>query len=367
MQFLSNIFGKEEPVRSYEDLWDWFRKREKTFFDVVRRRDNIERNFFDKLSPKLNDLADGLFLLAGMLDADTAELIITPDGNIKKFHLAENLVAAAPEIAGWKFTALKPESGEDFYIQMGGHEFGDRTLRFSSAKTWEYPDEIDITVVHESLTKENREAITNAVYIFIDNYLGECTFATTIDHLSVEGPAGNSPELRPIGELKEYLRQREAEFLEKYEGTRHNTENDAYSSFESKTKDGLPIVGIVNTSLLNWERKASHPWIAVIKIGFDGRGNNGMPDDDMYQLMNRIEDETAAELKDSEGYLNIGRQTGGGNRYIYLACKEFRKPSRVLDEVIDRYRAVSIEYDLFKDKYWRSFERFNPEQDLSVH
>ena len=35
------------------------------------------------------------------------------------------------------------------------------------------------------------------------------------------------------------------------------------------------------------------------------------------------------ELKDFEGYLNIGRQTADSVREIYFACKEFRKPSKV--------------------------------------
>ena len=36
-------------------------------------------------------------------------------------------------------------------------------------------------------------------------------------------------ELIPISKLKDFLTWREKEFIEKYEGTRHNTENDSYA------------------------------------------------------------------------------------------------------------------------------------------
>ena len=35
----SIFFKKEEPIRSYEDFWNWFRKNEKTFFKVVKERE----------------------------------------------------------------------------------------------------------------------------------------------------------------------------------------------------------------------------------------------------------------------------------------------------------------------------------------
>jgi hypothetical protein len=68
-----------------------------------------------------------------------------------------------------------------------------------------------------------------------------------------------------------------------------------------------------------------------------------------------------AELKDFEGYLNIGRQTAKNVREIYVACRDFRKPSKVLFEVQKKHaRQLKVSYDIYKDKYWQSFNRFNP-------
>ena len=95
MSFIKNIFGKsEEPIASYDDFWAWFERNEKAFAKVVKERGDIEHEFFDKVTPKLNQLVDGLFFLTG--GRESIELVFTPDGNIKKIVFAEEFVGAAP-------------------------------------------------------------------------------------------------------------------------------------------------------------------------------------------------------------------------------------------------------------------------------
>ena len=145
----------------------------------------------------------------------------------------------------------------------------------------------------------------------------------------------------------------------KYDGTRKHTENDEYASFEGQTAAGFPIVGVVNNSLVYWDRKASHPWIAAVKIEFDGTQNNGLPDESTYDLLNEIEGQVEAEFKDVDGYLSVGHETGANERTFYLACKEFRKPSKVLDSIGKTFAdRAAITYSIYKDKYWRTFDRF---------
>lgn len=362
MSLLKNIFGKKDsPVTSYEDFWDWFTSNEKAFFNVVKQQKNIEKDFFNKLSPKLNELKDGFFYLTGMCNDHTAELVITADGAVKNIVFVEELVAAAPNIEGWKFTALKPALDiKDVSIHMAGYQFDEKKLNFYANEHAAYPDEIDITIVHDDFTEENKAPITNGVYIFLDNYLGELEFATSIDNLTVTGKAGAEKELVPIDKLKDFLVWREKEFIEKYEGTRHNTENDNYSMLKAELQNGNAQLAIINTDLLNWDSKASHPWVLAVEMKYDGKNNNGMPDDATYKLLDRIEDEILEELKDIDGYLNIGRETAEGTREIYLACKDFRKPSKILNQVIRAYsKKIPIEYSIYKDKYWRSFDRFS--------
>ena len=101
MNFLKKIFNKKEvQIKSNEDFWIWFQKNEKDFFNIVRQHNNIEKGFFDKLSPKLGELKEGYFYLTGMLNDKTVELVLTADGNIKNVIFIEELVSSAPIIDG---------------------------------------------------------------------------------------------------------------------------------------------------------------------------------------------------------------------------------------------------------------------------
>jgi hypothetical protein len=361
MSFLKSIFGKKnEPIKSYADFWNWFQENEKSFYTVVKNNKNIEKDFFNKLSPKLEELKEGYFYLTGMLNENTGELIITADGIAKNIVFVEELVSSAPNMQGWKITAhKKPMDIDKLVIKMGNYKFSSENIYFYANELLEYPDEIDITVVHNDLNEENKSQVANGTYIFLDNYLGELDFLTTIDNLKIIGKQELKQELVPIAKLKDFLTWRQKEFIEKYEGVRYNTENDAYVGLEAELENGNKLLAVVNTELLNWDSKASHPWISIITFKYDGRKTNGMPNDKDYKLLNNIEEEILQELKDKNGHLNIGRQTADNEREIYFACNDFRKPSKIFYEIQQKYSdKFQIDYNIFKDKYWQSYERF---------
>jgi Family of unknown function (DUF695) len=361
MNFLKNIFGKENTkINSYNDFWNWFLQNEKTFFNVVKNNNNIHKNFFDKLSPKLEDLREGYFFVSGMFNDETAELVLTADGNVKNINFVEELVNAAPKIEGWKITAHKePMDIENIEIEMGNYIFNSENIFFYSNDFKEYPDEIDISVIHNELNDINKEQVGNGTYIFLDNYLGEIDFINNIDNLSIIGKQESQKELIPISKLKDFLNWRRKEFIEKYEGVRYNTDDDEYSIMEAELESGNKLLAVINTTLLNWDRKASHPWICILTLKFDGKDTNGMPNDNDYKLLNEIEEEILQNLIDKDGYLYIGRQTANCERDIYFCCNNFRKPSKIFDEIQRKYHSnFEIDFEIFKDKYWQAFERF---------
>lgn len=361
MSLLKSIFGKkEQPIKTYEDFWNWFQSNERKFYEVVNKGQNLEKDFFDKLSPKLEELKDGYFYLTGMLDDNTAELVFTPDGVLKNIVFVEELVNSAPTISNWKFTALKPELEiENVRIEMEGYNFDSENLSFYSNDNNNYPDEVDIVIVYNDYNEEDKSTIINGTYIFLDNYLGELNSVTTIDNLTIISKDKAEMELIPIAKLKDYLIWREKEFVEKYHGFRYDTENDMYSSLEAELKNGRQLVAVINTTILDWDSKASHPWLLKVEISYDGNNYNGMPDNETYELLNNFEDEVMLEIKDYDGYLNIGRQTADNSREIYFACKDFRKPSKILHELTKKYsEKLDLSFDIYKDKYWQSYERF---------
>jgi Family of unknown function (DUF695) len=79
-----------------------------------------------------------------------------------------------------------------------------------------------------------------------------------------------------------------------------------------------------------------------------------MPNENDRNLLNKIQDDVMEDLKDFDGYLNIGRQTARGEREICFACKDFRKPSKVFFKIQQYYSlSFQIEYGIYKDKYWQ--------------
>lgn len=361
MSFFKNLFGKkDEPIANYSDFWTWFQKNEKEFYNVVKSQQNIEKGFFDKLSPKLEELKDGFFFVTGMYDDNTVELILTADGNTNNIAFIEELVEAAPTLNGWKFTSLKPALDiEDVSIEMAGLKFTSEKLFFHSNELPDYPDEIDISIIHSEMTDSNKQEIANGTYIFLDNYLGELGFVNNIDNLQIISKSEAQKELVPIAKLKDFINWRQKEFIEKYEGVRYDTENDEHSTLEAELESGNMLLAVVNTKLLDWDKKASHPWMAVMTIKYDGSNNNGMPNKVDYRSLNNIEEEMVSELIDKDGYLNVGRQTTENERKIYFSCKDYRKPSKVFYETQRKYCGkFEIEFDIYKDKYWLTLERF---------
>jgi hypothetical protein len=213
MNFLKNILNKkEEPIQSYQDFWNWFQKNERDLFKVIKEKRDVETNFFDKLSPKLDELRDGYHFTTGMYNDDTAKLTLTADGSIQNIVFVEELVQTAPEIKGWKIIALKQPIDEEeldidtVSIDMNGYTFNSSNLSFYAMDDPAHPDEIDITVVYDDdFDEEAASTISSGTAIFLEHYLGELRFATAFDNITVVGKSEAEKELIPILKLKDFL------------------------------------------------------------------------------------------------------------------------------------------------------------------
>src|SRR5690606_3898783 len=122
---LKTLFSpKEQTIGSYADFWNWFLRHEKAFRDTVRSGQQVDENFLSPIFSKLQELRQGIYLLAGMADHDTVELVFTAEGNFRNIYFVEELVAAAPAIPGWSFAASKPPSDiTNFTVEMAGYRY----------------------------------------------------------------------------------------------------------------------------------------------------------------------------------------------------------------------------------------------------
>ncbi|MGH1436367.1 MAG: DUF695 domain-containing protein [Lewinella sp.] len=364
MSFWKKLFsGGEQKMSSYEDFWNWFVQHEPTFYQLVKSNGNIAGEFLGKALPRLRDLREGFHLLTGMPDEEVVELIFSANGDLKNMVFIDEIIAAAPELDRWKFIALRQTMDlETKGISLGEHTFTKENISFYEAEDAEYPDEVNIVLVHEALTEEIREVITHGTYLFLDHLLGEWNFATQIDQVVVKSTEDAEKELVPITEIVAFLAWREKEFVEKYDAVKKNVEEGKGAILKAELEDGSPLIIAADMDLMEWDGRASHPWMLVVELPYDGYANNGLPDEETGDLLEEIEDRLMAELKDQDGYLNLGRQTGADTRGIYFACKEFKKSSKIVDAICQEYAdKIDMEYDIYKDKYWRSWGRFLPQ------
>ncbi|HVU95595.1 MAG TPA: DUF695 domain-containing protein [Puia sp.] len=366
MNFFKRLLGKTPAPSSVDEFWKWFLPNASAFYETIKKKEGvlIHSRFLDKIVPRLQALNPEFYCETGMIDDVTAELVISAEGDIKSFVFVEDLIAAAPALPNWKFTALKPSTGTGMSIEMNGTSFDNENIRFFYEDESGYPDEINLVMVHPDYSEDNRKTITQGCLLYLDALLGELNAATLIDNVVVKAPdpATDLP-LIPMDKLNEFLNWKEKEFVEKYEGTRHDTASDEYAALEGEDEEGLPSIAVVNTHLLNWDAKASHPWMAVITVDYSKQketGDNGMPGESQFEALNHLQDDLDRQLTDVAGYLHLGRETYKGESNIYYACREFRQVSKVIDQAIraDWKDGLVCSYEIYKDKYWRTMDKF---------
>jgi hypothetical protein len=360
---------EDKLKQAYQNFWNWFRLNEKRFHKIVKNKKYIEQGFLDPLSLELEKIKDGFYFLIGMKNESIVDLILTADSDLSNIIFVEELIKAAPKLKGWNFEALKLASNvEEVQIRIEGHIFKSENLYFYPTQNDNYPDEIEITIVCEKFEEKDKNKVTSGIYLFLENYLGELNFATTIDVVHIKSKENRekaeSKELIPIEKLESYLIWREKEYVEKYEGIMNDTATDNYTLFKSELKDGSPLFAIINTTLLNWNEKVSHRYITILEIKYpDSKGTitqtKKLPDTKTDILLKTIEDEILKKLPISNGHLYIGRETYNTTRKFYLASTDFRNISKVIFDIQQNYSdKLEIEYEIYIDKYWQSFERF---------
>jgi len=368
MNFLKKIFGskKSATTTGNEEFWDWFSRHAAEFHNIVKKQEGVNDDFLERLIPRLQSIHPQFYCLTGMVDDDTAELIVTSDGIIKLFVFVEEFIQSAPIIPGWKLTALKPPTNiKSFSLETKGYSFSSDNIHFCYNNDEAYPDEIDISLTCDHYTEENKESVTQGCLLFLDNNLGEMNAATMIDAVAVVPGCPDGKEPIPIAKLEEFITWRGKELVEKYEGAYLNTDTDTYAIMEAEDANGLPVIAVSNQDILEWDAKASHPWMMIVEINYDAKGRNGMPDKKTNELMNLFEDELTAQLPHSAGYLNLGRETYNNKREIFFACKEFRNVSKATAMIIGQYQQRLVaSYDIYKDRYWRSLDHFRQSRTI---
>jgi hypothetical protein len=354
---------KQAPKKDSDpatNFWNWFKKNEHRFRKIGTNTGKA-RDFLDELIQEIKPYNPWLKALAGPFDERSFELIITADGDIALFCKVEELINAAPGIANWKFTAHKPAIGIDkMSIDMFGHTFNAEDMSFYPVVDPQYPDEINIVLVHTGFSEEENVNFQTAGMIYLENALGELHAATMIDKYHVRGlPSENEQiELIPLAKLDDYLVWREKEFVEKNASREASGLPDNWGVLEAKDKEGKPMFSTINAGFKNWEYRTAYPWLVQVDIEFTGNAN-GLPDKKQVAELQQIENGILELLDGNKSLLFLGHHTHDNLRSIYFHSSDYMNPSKIIHHYLENMSGP-FKTILFirKDKYWQNMSFF---------
>ena len=174
-------------------FWTWFRGfAERISGDVIP--DELQ----GELLSHLHCYDKRLYFLV-CTNASPCELIITVEGNRDAFQSADSLVAAAPQIDGWVFIALKPPMGFDFRHKDGLVSLDVSKLWFKPMNSAADPSALGIVVAFPNADFVLENQSVDTAYTILESAIGERSCTDDIAHLAIA-------DLPDEPESKGYLR-----------------------------------------------------------------------------------------------------------------------------------------------------------------
>lgn len=360
MGLFDKIFGGSvkatetvDREKQYAQFWEWFILHEKKFKENIDTQNDVLNNVIEIIDPKLKALNEFFFPLVGKADDDVTEFIVTPDGILKTVALIDDFIASAPKLEGWRFLSCK-RAHSGISLVMHGFTLSEETVSFIPIVRNGCPDYIHLNFIIDAYTPEYEKELRTAMFMFLDNYIGEYQMMTMMDELDICAPGDIIGEPIPVSKLSEYLNFREAEFIERYNGVKRESDLDNYVIMKYSQGEEEVLVTLNKTFLL-WEERMSYPWVVRVDFEYTVENVSGMPIEQDLAIMGEIEE----LILETGQFLIVARETGTGERNLYLAVKEFRAPSKAILDILSLYNdRIVVNYYIYRDKYWIGLDMY---------
>jgi hypothetical protein len=196
----SKLFSSSTPD---ERFWQWFTNNLREFENIRTGEERI----CSELAKQLKRIDRHLTFVFGINENEKLrEFIVSADGIRSSFPAVKKLVAAAPEIQGWKITAFRPPSEALGTLTIGNVTVGPDDIWFSARRTQEL---VELVVYIRNAEQLPQNAIGQLAFIYLDHCLGEYDVETKIGSIDFR-PLPDNPEsfgLQPVSKLVETVRQ----------------------------------------------------------------------------------------------------------------------------------------------------------------
>jgi hypothetical protein len=170
---------------SKRHFWEWFKRHNKEYVELRNKSTKEARYWLNELNAHLRAYYKFFGFSMTWQDQQSTTLIITVRGKAIHFKKVEAFVATAPDIPGWKITALEDPMPMDFLLDKQIEDTGidPRELYFAFAN--DNPSCANIIVYHPLCTRENEWQLLQVAHAAVYNLLGERAFGMELDGLQV--------------------------------------------------------------------------------------------------------------------------------------------------------------------------------------
>ena len=160
-----------------EKFWNWFSKNQSTYYTEIENLE-IREKIFNELSFELKKVhSDLVFEFSPIHENGIREFTVSADGMKEVFPIVISLIAKAPNLKNWKFSAFRQRvPGDEIELNFGDFKIGYKDIYF---RYLEEDGKLGIELNIRDYNNDPRKQ--NAIYILLDSLIGEYDVTMGID------------------------------------------------------------------------------------------------------------------------------------------------------------------------------------------
>jgi hypothetical protein len=204
-----------QMLKQIKSFWKWFEQNEVQIleaFTTLTKHDEV----FNQLNRKLSYVSKriGLILVGRKSNSEKVKLIITAHGYRKLYPKVNALINNVPKSIHWDFQAfIQPNKDIEMFKQgidnpyiFQDFEIKTSELYFKPLEFNTFQKKMKIVVYLKNYKYHfDNDAVDEAVYIIIQDLIGEENFKRTIDLVQLAQLPENPQNLVHLYELQEYI------------------------------------------------------------------------------------------------------------------------------------------------------------------
>lgn len=179
-----------------KDFWDYFEKQSNRIYEF--EKENDKQRLLDEIQSKIELVNSSLTYSIGPLKDGKREFIISADGIQSAFPAVKELVEDAVKDDRFRIIAFRPRT------DLTEVRIGNITLKYDQVYfKWERgsKDKLDVSIYIKGYKEINND-IESAVFVLLDNSIGEYDVETKIGGIHINLYTNNSKDTLPFSQFR---------------------------------------------------------------------------------------------------------------------------------------------------------------------